>query len=113
MLWCVEEIKRQKKIIWIAVVGVLRCPREGYEMRQEANRKIREGILGLKLKIYKDREYYGVSVFDLDDALPQQAFERDVILFSKEGERVMCSRFFEWIRVTEAAQYTQAAGRTH
>ncbi|MPC25364.1 hypothetical protein E2C01_018473 [Portunus trituberculatus] len=56
---------------------------QGYEeMRQEANRKIQEGTLGMKLKTCREREDYeredyGVSFLDLDNTLPLQAFKRD------------------------------------
>ncbi|MPC61729.1 hypothetical protein E2C01_055804 [Portunus trituberculatus] len=83
---------RSRKRRGATVVGVLRHQRgsEGYEeMRQKANRKIHEGMLG-KMKTCKDREDYDVNFPDLDEAL--QAFNRDRIHLSWEGEKVICSR---------------------
>lgn len=104
ILECVKELKSRKKRVRVAVVGVLKRPREnqGYEeMRREANRKIQKGVLKMKIDIGKSHEDYGVSFLDLDGDLPQQAYGRDGVHLNQKGEGVMCNRFLEWIRATE------------
>ena len=54
----VKEIKESRKNLRVAVVGIMRRPREslGYErMRKEANRKVNEELARMKLDLMKGR----------------------------------------------------------
>jgi len=100
---CVREVKREKKVR-VAVVGVLGRPKEsrGYEeLRRETNRLLQQEVLNLKLECNKREGDYGVSFLDLDGALPPAMYGRDGVHLSKEGDRIMCKRFLEWVNATE------------
>ncbi|KAG0711402.1 hypothetical protein GWK47_020666 [Chionoecetes opilio] len=101
---CLKDIKKDRKKVRVAVVGIMRRPREnaGYEeMRRDTNKRLQEEVVRMKAECSKDPGDYGVSFIDLDGALPQEVFEGDKVHLNWEGERRMCGRMLEWIRATE------------
>ncbi|KAG0724256.1 hypothetical protein GWK47_040956 [Chionoecetes opilio] len=101
---CLKDIKKDRKKVRVAVVGIMRRPREnaGYEeMRRDTNKRLQEEVVKMKAECSKDPGDYGVSFIDLDGALPQEVFEGDKVHLNWEGEKRMCGRMLEWIRATE------------
>ena len=58
-------------------------------------------MLKLKIECSKKDGDYGVSFLDLDGALPPGVYGRDGVHLSREGDRMMCRRFLEWVTATE------------
>ncbi|KAG0724644.1 hypothetical protein GWK47_040155 [Chionoecetes opilio] len=86
---CLKDIKKDRKKVRVAVVGVMRRPREnaGYEeIRCDTNKRLQEEVVRIKAECSKDPGDYGVSFIDLDGALPQEVFGEKVHL-NWEGER--------------------------
>ncbi|KAG0701621.1 hypothetical protein GWK47_013883 [Chionoecetes opilio] len=76
MMECLKYIKKDRKKLRVAVVGIMRRPREnaGYEeMRRDTNKRLQEEVV----KMNQVPGDYEVSFIDLDGALPQEVFERD------------------------------------
>ncbi|KAG0730605.1 hypothetical protein GWK47_000001 [Chionoecetes opilio] len=102
---CLKDIKKDRKKVRVAVVGIMRRPREnaGFEeMRRDTNKRLQEEVVRMKAECSKDPGDYGVSFINLDGALPQEVFEGDKVHLNWEGERRMCGReSLRGIRATE------------
>lgn len=84
----------------VAVVGVLRRPREGrqYEwLRMRTNRKIQEELLKLKMEWLREKKG-NVSFIDLDGVLHDGLFAADGVHLSEAGTARMGRRICEWVR---------------
>ena len=100
---CVEEIKVRKKVR-VAVVGILGRPKEsrGYEeLRRETNRLLQQEVAKMKMEYCKHEGDYGVSFMNMDEVLPPDVYGRDGVHLNREGDRLMCKRFLEWVTATE------------
>ena len=103
LMECVREVKREKKVR-VAVVGVMGRPREtwGYEeLRRETNKLLQQEVLKLKIECSEREGDYGVSYLDMDGVLPPRVYARDGVHLDREGDRVMCRGFLEWVTATE------------
>ncbi|MPC68090.1 hypothetical protein E2C01_062282 [Portunus trituberculatus] len=96
----VEAVKAAEAKMCVAVVGVMRRPREGerYErLRRRTNAKIQEEVLKLKLDWLKKTG--SVSFIDLDPVLREGIdFLPDGVHLSETGNKRMCGRLREWVR---------------
>ena len=100
---CVEEIKVRKKVR-VAVVGILGRPKEsrGYEeLKRETNRLLQQEVVKMKMEYCKHEGDYGVSFMNMDEVLPPDVYGRDGVHLNREGDRLMCKRFLEWVTATE------------
>ena len=89
------------KNISVAVVGVLKRPREDpqYEwLRRSTNRKLQEELMKLKIEWKKEKKG-DVSFIDMDHVLREnRCFSRDGVHLSDEGDARMGRRLCEWVR---------------
>ena len=42
-----------------------------------------------------------MNYLDMDGVLPPRMYARDGVHLDREGDRVMCRRFLEWVTATE------------
>ena len=91
----------EEKRVSVAVVGVIRRPREGdrYErIRRETNRKIQEEVLKMKIEWLKEKKG-NVSFIDLDGILREDKdFSRDGVHLNDSGNERMGRRLLEWVK---------------
>ena len=98
----VEAVKAaEAKKMCVAVVGVIRRPREGerYErLRRRTNARIQEEVLKMKLDWLKKRSG-NVSFIDLDSVLREgMDFLPDGVHLNEAGNKRMYGRLREWVR---------------
>ena len=98
----VEAVKAaEAKKMCVAVVGVIRRPREGerYDrLRRRTNAKIQEEVLKLKLDWLR-KKMGNVSFIDLDPVLREgMDFLPDGVHLNEAGNKRMCGRLREWVR---------------
>ena len=98
----VEAVKAAEgKKVSVAVVGVIRRPREGdrYErIRRATNRKIQEEVLKLKIEWLREKKG-NVSFIDLDGVLREgMDFSADGVHLNESGNERMCRRLREWVK---------------
>ncbi|MPC73048.1 hypothetical protein E2C01_067365 [Portunus trituberculatus] len=95
----VEAVKAAEAKMCVAVVGVMRRPREEerYErLRRRTNAKIQEV---LKLKLDWLKKTGNVSFIDLDPVLREgMDFLPDGVHLNETGNKRMCGRLREWVR---------------
>ena len=91
----------EEKGMSVAVVGVLRRPREGmqYEtLRKRTNRRIQEEMLRMKMEWMRERKG-NVSFIDMDATLQDdRLFARDGVHLNDAGNEKMGRRLCEWVR---------------
>lgn len=98
----VEAVKAAEgKQVSVAVVGVIRRPREGdrYErIRRATNVKIQEEVLKLKIEWLKEKKG-NVSFIDLDGILREgKDFSADGVHLNDTGNERMGRRLREWVK---------------
>ena len=98
----VEAVKAvEGKGMSVAVVGVLRRPREGrhYESRRRAtNKKLHERIADLKVEWLREKKG-NISFLDMDSQLKEDRFyAADGIHLNEAGNARMGARLREWVR---------------
>ena len=98
----VEAVKAAEgKKVSVAVVGVIRRPREGdrYErMRRATNRRIQEEVLKLKIEWLREKKG-NVSFIDLDGILREgMDFSADGVHLNETGNERMGRRLREWVK---------------
>ena len=85
----------------MAVVGVMRRPREGdrYErLRRRTNARLQEEVLKLKMDWLKNKKG-NVSFIDLDATLREgKDFALDGVHLNEGGNERMCRQLREWMR---------------
>ena len=97
----VDSVKAvEEKKMSVAVIGVLRRPKEGPEyerLRKETNRKIHEEIIKMKVQWLKEGKG-NISFLDMDPVLGQDKFfARDGVHLNEEGQSRMGRRLREWV----------------
>ena len=100
LIGCVEDVKRDRKGVRVAVVGVIARPKENarYEqMRKDVNRRVHEWIMSRRLETANDRKEAGVSFIDPDLFLREQSFFRDGVHLNDEGSAALGRRVRQWI----------------
>ena len=98
----VEAVRMaEEKNLSVAVVGVMRRPREGdrYErLRRRTNARLQEEVLKLKMDWLKNKKG-NVSFIDLDATLREgKDFALDGVHLNEGGNERMCRRLREWMR---------------
>lgn len=95
----VKGINEMKKSVRLAVVGVMKRPRESkkYEsMRMEVNQRVQVAMMKLKLEQWNDRENMGVSFIDPDHVLSEGHYSIDGVHLNEEGDRRLSQRLIQW-----------------
>ncbi|KAF2355925.1 SGNH hydrolase-type esterase domain [Trinorchestia longiramus] len=94
--------RKQKKIVRVAVTGLLRRPacNEEYErLCKEVNRDLHKKILAMKVESIRKREV-GSSFLAMDDLIQAGCFLEDGVHLLQEGETKLSQRLICWIRAT-------------
>lgn len=102
----VKKIKEGRKGLRIAVVGVMRRPRESvrYEMaRRRINKRVQNELGQLKARLMKEKDT-GVSFIDTDQELDGRKFARDLVHLSGEGNKLLGARLSEWLKASRKVQ---------
>ena len=85
----------------VAVVGVMRRPREGHQyewIRKTTNRKLQEELIKLKIEWLREKKG-NISFLDLDGVLDEDRFfARDGVHLNDAGNERFGRRLCEWVR---------------
>ncbi|XP_063877012.1 uncharacterized protein LOC135109544 [Scylla paramamosain] len=100
----IEAVRAAEEKMCLAVVGVLRRPREGvqYEkVRREMNRKICMELMKVKMEWMAGKKG-NVSFLDMDGILDQDKFfGRDGVHLNHNGNERLGRRLAEWMRARQ------------